>query len=66
VSGEHPPPRRGADPRQLGVTALERCQYIFGRLNDDDLSFRRKKFVEALPRIAEDRRAARGRLEEAP
>src|SRR5260370_27724874 len=66
VSGEHPLPCRGADPRQLGITALERCQYIIGRPSDDDLALRREELVEALPPIADDRRAAGGRLEQAP
>src|SRR5437764_12705260 len=39
---------------------------MFGGSDDDDLALWREELVEALPPIADDRRAAGGRLEQAP
>ena len=58
VLGECSRARRSGDSRQLGIAQFERGNRIGGGLGDDDLLTRREKFIEAFPKIADDRNAA--------
>src|SRR5438270_9557405 len=65
VVAERALPRRISDPRELGGRGLHRVDGLLGRPRHDDLFPRLEEFVEAVPRVAQDRSAARCRFEQA-
>src|SRR5215218_10451324 len=56
--------RRAPDARKLLVGTVERVERLLSRSRDEQLLARREEALDPFPVIAQDRRAARGRLEQ--